>query len=70
MHTRETLSISSIIFPEADIVTLADDSNDATFPYGFRAQQPIVTPSLNDLNLPPNPFTTLATMAVVQASQT
>ena len=34
-------------------------------PYGFVRQLPIVPLSLNDLNLPPNPFNILATMAVV-----
>ena len=34
-------------------------------PYGFGRQFPIVPPSLNDLNMPPNPFNILATMAVV-----
>ena len=34
-------------------------------PYGFGRQLPIVPPSLNDLNLPPNPFNILNTMAVV-----
>ena len=34
-------------------------------PYGFGNQQPIVPPSLNDFNLPPNPFNVLATMAVI-----
>ena len=32
-------------------------------PYGFGRQLPIIPPSLNDLNLPPNPFNILATMA-------
>ena len=35
-------------------------------PYGFGNQQPIVPPSLNDLNLPPNPFNVLATLAVIR----
>ena len=35
-------------------------------PYGFGNQQPIVPPSLNDLNLPPNPFNVLATIAVIR----
>ena len=35
-----------------------------TIPYGFGQQHPIVPPSLNDLNLPPNPFNILATMAI------
>ena len=34
-------------------------------PYGFGRQLPIFPPSLNDLNLPPNPLNILATMAVV-----
>ena len=33
-------------------------------PYGFGRQLPIIPPSLNDLNLPPNPFNILATMVV------
>ena len=38
-------------------------------PYGFGRQLPIVRPSLNDLNLLPNPFNILATMAVVTHTQ-
>ena len=38
-------------------------------PYGFGRQLPIVPPSLNDLNLPPNPFNILATMAVVNHTE-
>ena len=38
-------------------------------PYGFGNQQPIVPPSLNDLNLPPNPFNVLATMAVIRGNE-
>ena len=38
-------------------------------PYGFRRQLPIVPPSLNDLNLPPNPFNILATMAVASNTE-
>ena len=63
--TREIISISSIASPEPHIVTINDDSNEPTMPYGFGRQLPIVPPSLNDLNLPPNPFNILATMAVV-----
>ena len=60
---REVITISST---EPRIVTLDSDSNDATIPFGFDSQQPVVPPSLNDLNLPPNPFNVLATMAVVR----
>ena len=65
---REVTSISTVPSPEARIVTLGSDSNDPTIPYGFGNQQPIVPPSLNDLNLPPNPFNVLATMAVIQGN--
>ena len=64
---REVITISSVASPEPRNVTLDSDSNDPTIPYGFGSQQPIVAPSLNDLNLPRNPFIVLATMAVIQA---
>ena len=54
-HTRDMPTISSVASPEPDIVTLDDDSNDPTIPYGFGAQQPIVPPNVNDPNLMPNP---------------
>ena len=63
--TREIRSISSIASPEPHIVTIDDDSNEPTMPYGFGRQLPIVPPSLNDLNLPPSPFNIFATMTVV-----
>ena len=65
----ETITISSVASPEPQIVTPDSDSNEPTFPYAFGAQHPIVPPSLNDLNLPPNPFNVLATMAVIQQDQ-
>ena len=49
--------VSSIASPEPRIFTIDDDSNEPTIL--------IVPPSLNDLNLPPNPFKILNTMAVV-----
>ena len=67
--TREIISLSSIASPEPQIVTINDDSNEITMPYAFGRQLPIVPPSLNDLNLPPNPFNILATMAVVHPIQ-
>ena len=63
---REVITVSSVASTEPRIVTLDSDSNDPTRPYGFGQQQPIVPPSLNDLNLPPNPFNVLATMAVIR----
>ena len=55
-------SVSSIASPEPRIFTINDDSNEPTMPYGFGRQLPIVPPSLNDLNLQPNPFNILNTM--------
>ena len=65
---REVISTSTVPSPEPQIVTLDSDSNDPTIPYGFGNQQPIVPPSLNDLNLSPNPFNVMATMAVIQGN--
>ena len=67
--TREMISISSIASPEPHIVTIDDDSNLPTMPYGFGRQLPIVRPSLNNLNLPHNPFNILATMAIANNTQ-
>ena len=57
-------SISTIASPQPYIFTINDDSNEPTIPYGFGRQLPIVPPSLNDLNLPPNRFNIVATMAI------
>ena len=65
----ETITISSVASPEPQIVTLDCDSNEPTFLCAFGAQHPIVPPSLNDLNLPANPFNVLATMAVIRQDQ-
>ena len=62
--TQEMISISSIASPGPQTVTIDDNSNEPTMPYGFGRQSPFVPPSLNDLNLPPNPFNILATMAI------
>ena len=62
-------SIFTIASPQSHIFTINDDSNEPTIPYGFGRQLPIVPPNLNDLNLPPNPFNILATMAVVHHTQ-
>ena len=66
---REMITISSVASPEPRIVTLDSDPNDPTMPYGFGNQYPMVPPSLNDLNLPPNPFNVMATMAVIQVDE-
>ena len=72
--TREMISISSFASPEPQIVTVDSDSNEPKLPYGFGRQLPIIPPSLNDLtlpdlNLPPNPFNILATMAVINHTE-
>ena len=67
--TQEMISISSIASPEPQLVTIDDDSKEPTLPYGFGRQLPIVPPNLNDLNLPPNPFNILVTMAIANNTQ-
>ena len=66
---REAITISSVASLEPQIVTIDSDSNEPTFPYGFGHQNPIFPPSLIDLNLPPNPFDVLATMAVIRQDE-
>ena len=68
-HTARMPSILSIASPETRIFTIDDESNEPTMPYGIGRQLPIVPPSLNDLNLPPNPFNILKTMAIVTQTQ-
>ena len=63
-HAAKMPSISTIASPQPSIFTINDDSNEPTIPYGFGRQLPIVPPSLNDLNLPPNLFNILATIAI------
>ena len=63
-HATRMPSISTIASPQPYIFTINDDSNEPTIPYDFGRQLPIVPPSLNDLNLPPNPFNILATMVI------
>ena len=58
-------STSTIASPQPHFVTLNDDSNQPTLPYGFGRRSPIVPPSLNDLYLPPNPFGILNTMEII-----
>ena len=68
-RTTRMPSISSIASAQPQILTIHEDSNESTMPYGFRRQLPIVPPSLNGLNLPPNPFNLLATMAVINHTE-
>ena len=68
-HTREMISISSIASPEPQTVTIDSDSNEPTMQYGFGRQLPFILASLNDLNLPPNPFNILVTMVVVNPAE-
>ena len=68
-HATRMPSISTIASPQPYIFTTNDDSNEPTVPYGFGRQLPIVPPSVNDLNLPPNPFNILATMAIANNTE-
>ena len=68
-RARETITISSVSSLESQIVTIDSDSNEPTILYGFGSQDSIATLSLNDLNLPPNPFNVLATMPVIRADE-
>ena len=52
-YTTKMPTISPVASPESQIVTLNDDSNEPTMPYGFGRQLPIIPRSLNDLKLPP-----------------
>ena len=62
-NTPEMITISSIASPDPQTVSIDTDPNEPTMPYGFERQLPIIPPSLNGLNRPPNPFILLATMA-------
>ena len=64
-HAGVMPTISSVVSPEPDIVTLENNSNELTVPYGFGRQLPIIPPSFNEMNLPPIRFNILATVAVV-----
>ena len=66
---RVTITTASVASPEPQIVTNDSDSNEPTIPYGFGNQRPTVPPSVNDLNLPPNPFKVITTMAVNRADE-
>ena len=64
-HTTGMPSVSSIASPRPQLVSLNDDSNEPTMPYGFGRQLPIIPLCLSDLNFPLNPFNILAPIAVV-----
>ena len=48
---------------------IESDSSESTITYGCVDQHPIVPPSRNDLNLPPNPFKEVANMTVIQPDE-
>ena len=68
-NTQEMISISSIASHESQIVTIDSDLIEPTMPYGFGRQLPFIPPILNNLNLSPNPFNNLATMALVNPKE-
>ena len=61
--TGKMITVSSIASPGPQNVTIDSDSIKPTMSSGFGRQLAIIPPSLNDLNLPPNPFKILVTMA-------
>ena len=67
--TQKMISKSSIASPEPHFVIIESDSNEPTILYGFGRPLSYIPPSLNDLNLPPNPFDVLATMAMVNRTE-
>ena len=58
----------SVRSPEPNIVTIESDSHEPTMPYGYGRQEPIILPSLNNLNPPRKPFNIPATMAAGQST--
>ena len=66
---REIITFSTVASPKPQIVTIESDSIQPKIPYGFGNQHTIVPPSLNDLNLPPNPFNVLNTKVVLQPNE-
>ena len=66
---RDTITISSVASLQPQIVIIDSDSIEPTIPYGFGSQHPNKPPSLNDLNLQPNPFNVLTTMAVIPGDE-
>ena len=66
---RETITFSSVAYPEPQIFTIDSDFYEPTFRNGFGSQHPIVPPSLNYLNLPPKTFNLLTTMAVIRQDE-
>ena len=68
-HIIQAFTKSSVASSELIFFTLGYESNEPTFPDGFGRQTPLVTPSLNYLNLPPNWFNIVATMVVVRPTR-
>ena len=63
-HATRMPSISTIASPQPSIFTINDDSNEPTKHMVLDGSSQLFPQSLNDLNLPPNPFNILATMAI------
>ena len=67
--SREMITKSSIAPHVPQIFTIDSDKKEPTMPFGFGRQLSIIPTDLNDLNLPPNPFETLATMALANHTE-
>ena len=61
----EHITLPSVASPEPQLITIPSDSNEPTIPLAYGRQDPIVPPSLRNLNMPANPFNQLSTMEVV-----
>ena len=67
--TREMISISSNASPGPHFVPVDSDSNEPRMTHEFGQQLPVIPPSLNDPNVPPNQFNILAPMVVVNPKE-
>ena len=65
-NTREMITLSPIAPPGPQFIPTDFESNEPTRPFWFGWQMPFIEPSLNNLNLPPNPINVLELMTVIQ----
>ena len=62
---EELITVLLVASPEPKAVKIDSDSIDPTIAHGCGRQDPIIPPSLNDMNQSPNPINILATMLVL-----
>ena len=66
---RELITVSSIASLEPQIMTKESDSNKPTIPCGYARQVPIIPLSLNDLNLPLDPFSVMTSLSLAPITE-